>query len=88
MILNDALSVPQRRYNISPGMPILGVVLEETAKRGRLFHWGLIHWYTKAKTNPRRLINVRLESLLERPVFRLLTKHRMLVPADAFFEWK
>jgi putative SOS response-associated peptidase YedK len=78
----------QRRYNIAPGAPILGIASNEGQRKADLFQWGLIPPYEQNKPSPKRLVNVRIETLLERPTFLPLRQRRVLVPADAFFEWK
>jgi len=86
--LDGPIPAPQRRYNIAPGAPILGIASNEGQRRAGLFQWGLIPPYEQNKPNPKRLVNVRIETLLERPAFLPLRQRRVLVPADAFFEWK
>jgi putative SOS response-associated peptidase YedK len=51
--------------------------------------WGLTpHWATDAKT-AYKMINARVETLIQKPAFRsLLTANRCLVPARGFDEWK
>ncbi|CAA7626671.1 conserved hypothetical protein [Candidatus Terasakiella magnetica] len=50
---------------------------------GRLLRWGLgVDWDAKP------LINARAETLAERPTFRRLLGQRVLVPANAWWEWR
>jgi putative SOS response-associated peptidase YedK len=54
-----------------------------------LRRWGLVPHWTKDAAVGARLINARVESVLERPAFReAVRKRRCLVPADGFFEWQ
>lgn len=78
----------QERYNIAPGGDILTIVEIRGTRRVELFKWGLIPPYEQGKIHPKTLVNVRLETLKERPAFRPLRGLRGIVPADAFYEWK
>lgn len=78
----------QRHYNIAPGNAILGIAPSEGKKKAALFQWGLVPPYEQNKPDPKRLVNIRIETLLERPSFFPLRQRRVLVPADAFFEWQ
>ena len=77
------------RYNIAPGSPILGVFFDGAVRRWGEFLWGFIPHWAKAPRQGAPLINARAESVIEKPTFReALQKRRLLVPADAFYEWK
>ncbi len=71
------------RYNVSPGTPVLAVVHNRQGRSvGGLMHWGL--------NNPKGglVINARVETLTERPMFRpLLNQGRAVVPMNGYFEW-
>ncbi len=80
------------RYNIAPTQDVLTVALSKRLAGGRAvkrFRWGLVaEWALKDRTKPRP-INIKCESLLERPHFRrLLERKRCLIPADGFYEWQ
>ncbi len=51
--------------------------------------WGLVpSWATSPTAGPRP-INVRVETLEEKPAFaEALTRRRVIIPADGFFEWR
>lgn len=45
--------------------------------------WGLlVDW------SPRPVINARSETLRDKPTFRRLLEHRVIVPADTYTEWR
>lgn len=70
-------SVPefQPRYNIAPATEVLIVRGNQAA----LARWGLRG----------KLINLRAETVVEKPSFRdTYRKRRCLVPASGFYEWK
>lgn len=59
------------------------LALAVSAGEGRLLRWGLaVEW------DSRPLINARAETLAQRPAFRRLLGHRVLVPASAWWEWQ
>lgn len=72
-------------YNLAPSQDTV-VVLGGEAPRLVLARFGLRpDWWA---TPGRDLINVRRESLVEKPYFsRLLSAHRCVIPATGFFEW-
>ncbi|CAA7627160.1 SOS response-associated peptidase [Magnetospirillum sp. UT-4] len=47
----------------------------------------LLAWGLAVEWDKRPLINARAETLAERPTFRRLLGHRVLVPASCWFEW-
>ena len=76
------------RFNVSPSQH-MPVVVREESNRLTLMQWGLLpSWAKDPKTAPRP-INARIEGVLTKPTFRgPVRKHRCLVPADGFYEWK
>ncbi len=69
------------RYNIAPAQTVATI---RTDGRVAECRWGFNH---PKSTAP--IINARMETLAERPMFRdLLSAHRCLIPADGFYEWK
>lgn len=55
----------------------------------RLLHWGLVPSWAKEKSVGNRMINARVETVLDKPGFKkaALTR-RCLVPADGWYEWQ
>jgi putative SOS response-associated peptidase YedK len=52
-------------------------------------HWGLIPSRAKAPSIGSRMINVRSESVHEKPAFRQAIRYRRcIIPANGFFEWR
>src|SRR5262245_30639541 len=76
------------RYNAAPSQS-LPVILNEAPATIQLVAWGLRPaWMTKVAKKD-GLINVRAETLRDRPTFkRDLAERRCLVLADSFYEWK
>ena len=72
-------------YNVAPGVGVLAV--EEAGFTRRL--WGLVPPWADDPGVGRRLINARAETVFDKPSFRDgALRHRLLVPAQAFFEWR
>lgn len=55
----------------------------------RLVRWGLVPGWAKDPSVGSRMINARVESVVEKPAFRrALAARRCLVPAEGWFEWR
>lgn len=77
----------QPQYNAAP-THLLPVILQGSAGVS-FFYWGIPPDWAKNKHVSEKLINIRAESLQERPAMRkLLKRARCLVPADGFYAWK
>lgn len=87
----DLLETPELapRYNIAPTQEA-PVVLGSGGRRTlELRRFGLVPFWAKDPTIANRLINARAETVEEKPSFRTaFRRHRCLVPADGFYEWK
>ncbi len=81
---------PGPRYNIAPTDPGAVVVQRPDGVRGvTVFSWGFIPHWANSPTTAARHINARVETVASSPAFRdALRRHRCLVPADGFFEWR
>ncbi len=74
-------------YNIAPTHPH-PVVTNDHPGVIQFFNWGLIPSWAKDASMGSRLINARMETVLEKPSFRGIKYRRCLVPFDGFYEWK
>jgi putative SOS response-associated peptidase YedK len=55
----------------------------------RVVRWGLVPGWAKDPGIGNRMINARVESLVEKPAFRkAVAARRCLVPAEGYFEWQ
>lgn len=73
-------------YNISPST-YNPVIIRNSPNRIVMMKWGFIPQWSK--DNKFTLINIRKETLLEKPYFqKILMSARCLIPADGFYEWK
>jgi len=75
------------RFNIAPRQPV-PVVTNRAPKLLQAFRWGLVPWWAKELSIGDRLINARIESVGSRRAFASGERHRCLVLADGFYEWK
>lgn len=91
--LTDPEEVPELspRYNIAPTERV--ATIRETAEGDRrrvleMRRWGLVPHFADRVAGP-PLFNARAETVATRPAFRAaFRRHRCLVPADGFYEWR
>ena len=76
------------RYNIAPSQEIPAIINHQGKNKLIMMRWGILApWSTKEK--PINLINLRSETVVNKPNFRkYLDTARCIVPADSFYEWK
>ena len=78
------------RYNVAPTLDVYTIVTTNEGKRrmGSL-RWGLVPGFAKDEKIGNRMINLRSDTVMQRPAFtKLLGKRRCIVPADGFYEWQ
>lgn len=79
---------PPPRYNVAPTQAI-AAVRNEPRPRVEWLHWGLIPAWANDPAIGNRMINARVETLDQKPAFRLaLRRRRCVIPASGFYEWK
>lgn len=77
------------RYNIAPTQEMLVIASREGKSRALPMRWGLVPSWSKEDTAGAKMINARAETVAEKPAFRApFKRHRVLVPASGFYEWK
>ena len=78
------------RYNIAPTQQV--PIVRQSAAGTREWvevRWGLVPRWAKDPSIGAKLINARAETAAAKPAFsNAFRRHRCLVPADAFYEWK
>ncbi|MGB8315366.1 MAG: SOS response-associated peptidase [Aestuariivirga sp.] len=78
---------PPRSY-VAPLGPMAIVRTENSERHFALVRWGLIPSWVKEIRPGKPIINVRSETILEKPSFRnAIRRRRCLIPADGFYEW-
>jgi putative SOS response-associated peptidase YedK len=76
-------------YNIAPGNDIAIIVNENGTNRLATCHWGFVPPWGKDLKEGYKMINARAETVAGKPSFRqAFSRHRCLVVADGFYEWK
>ena len=76
------------RYNGAPSQ-LFPVLTNESSQGFSYFYWGVAPQWAKNKSIAERLINVRAEQIIEKPVLaKSLKKYRCIIPADGFYAWK
>lgn len=77
------------RHNIAPTQPLPVVLIENGGRHFRLMRWGLVPSWVKDPRKIALLINVRSESINEKPAFKnAMRRRRCLIPADGYYEWQ
>lgn len=77
------------RYNVAPSDQVLAVATSGGTRRLGTLAWGLVPSWSTSAASGRRMVNLRSETLAERPGFRrTLQQRRCIVPADGFYEWR
>jgi putative SOS response-associated peptidase YedK len=77
------------QYNVAPTDPVAAVVERHGDRLVDRFDWGLVPFFADSPRNAARLINARSETVETSPAFRdAYKRHRCIVPADAFYEWR
>lgn len=96
-----AVDATEPSYNVAPRDNVMVVrerdeketaPAESTGRRRRVLssvRWGFIPSWAKDPSIGDRMINARAEGLARKPAYkRAFEKHRCLIPADGFYEWR
>ena len=84
-------------YNVAPTTPVATLLVprrDEQADaapgvRLRAMRWGLVPSWAKDVKVGNRMINARVETVLDKPAYRsLVASRRCLFPADGWYEWQ
>ncbi|MGA2501945.1 MAG: SOS response-associated peptidase [Tepidisphaeraceae bacterium] len=87
----DRLNDRGTHFNVAPTQRTAVVVERPDNERAVVgYRWGLVpSWTDRNVRAPTRMFNARSETVALKPAFRgLLAKHRLIVPADGFYEWR
>ena len=84
----DLQQLPFPNYNIAPSH-LHPIITNEHTDHFQICKWGLIPFWAKTAAIGNKMINARIETILEKPAFKnAAQKRRCLVPFDGFYEWK
>lgn len=82
------------RYNPLPNFNIAPthwhpVITNQEPDQFRFYKWGLVPPWAQDERIGSKMINARIETLIEKPAFRKpLEQRRCIVPFDGFYEWR
>jgi putative SOS response-associated peptidase YedK len=78
------------RFNIAPTSDVLVIRHKSDIGRvGQMVRWGLVPSWAKDPSIGAKMNNARGETVDTKPSFRTsFAKHRCLIPASGFYEWK
>jgi putative SOS response-associated peptidase YedK len=75
-------------YNVAPTKQVPAVFVRADARVLTSLRWGLVPFWAKDPSIGSRMINARVETAAEKPVFRqAFARRRCLLPADGYYEW-
>ena len=84
----ESVSAYKPTYNAAPSH-LLPVIMHESPQGLSFFYWGMAPEWAKNKSMAERIINTRVEFIVDKPVLKkTLMKSRCLIPADGFYCWK
>jgi len=86
--LKESSEQLELNYNVAPTQTVAAALAQGNIRYLGFFRWGLIPSWMK-KIPEKALINVRSESILEKPSFKAsFIRRRCLVPVTGFYEWR
>lgn len=78
----------EMNFNVAPTQKVSAIVSQDAGRYPGSFRWGLIPSWSK-ELPAFNMINVRSETITEKPTFRSgLQRRRCLIPANGFYEWR
>ena len=84
----EVLNYSTPHFNAAPAQ-LLPIITHDSPQGISYFYWGLAPERAQNKAISERIINTRVESVLDKPVIKkVLMNKRCLVIADGYYEWK
>lgn len=85
----DAREAVPPRYNAAPTQMLPVITQVKGQNYLQVMRWGLVPAWAQDTSQGARMINARLETVKEKPAYKLaLFSRRCLVPADGYYEWQ
>jgi putative SOS response-associated peptidase YedK len=79
---------PLPNYNVAP-THYMPVITSDDPEHIHIFRWGLLPFWAKDTKIAYKMINARVETILEKNAYKkAVNSRRCLVPMDGFYEWK
>ncbi|MDZ4121019.1 MAG: SOS response-associated peptidase, partial [Candidatus Cloacimonadaceae bacterium] len=92
--LQDELAIANRdqqieiNFNVRPTQAVAAIMAKPEGRILSFFRWGLIPSWS-ADLPKFQMINIRSETILEKPTFKTgLLRRRCIIPANGFYEWR
>lgn len=75
-------------FNVAPTHTVVAIVAKGAVRYFGHFRWGLVpFWMKEIPASP--IINVRAESIFEKPSFKAsILRRRGILPVNGFYEWR
>ncbi|MEQ9413409.1 MAG: SOS response-associated peptidase family protein, partial [Cyclobacteriaceae bacterium] len=84
----DVPSHYKKYYNAGP-THLLPVITHDNSEGVSFFYWGAIPQWIKDKNISEKLINIRSETIKDKPALRKkMIRFRCIIPIDGFYCWK
>lgn len=75
-------------YNVAPTKPVPAILVGAAGRELHTARWGLLPGWARDPSVGSRMINARVETVHQKPVFKkAFARRRCLLPADGYFEW-
>lgn len=75
-------------YNVAPTQTVMAIVPKDDIRYTGFFRWGLVPSWMKELPKT-AIINVRAETIHEKPSFKAsFIRRRLIVPVNGFYEWR
>jgi putative SOS response-associated peptidase YedK len=80
---------PVQSANVAPTDRVRVLLAPDRKRVLRRHVWGLIPPWSKSREGAARMINARVETVVDKPAYRRAVRtSRCLLPADAWYEWQ
>lgn len=85
-IFEDINEIYEKKIEIFPSDKVWGIQRKEDAYyKIERYHWGIEFNFSNEKNKKKHVINARIETILEKPLFKNLAP--CLIPASGYYEW-
>ena len=79
---------PLPNYNVAP-THYMPVITSSDQEHINIYRWGLLPFWAKDTKIAYKMINARIETILEKNAFKkAVEQRRCIIPMDGFYEWK
>jgi putative SOS response-associated peptidase YedK len=89
---------PEPNWNVAPTDPVRAIMQRKphgadddagTVRQLRTVRWGLVPYWSKARSGGAKMINARIETVTSKPAFAVAAaRRRCLLPTLGYYEWQ